>query len=251
MLGYSALMKKGFIFLCSDITEQECFDRSLFGGKEKYQGRVKGLEKGNYIFSYNYNTKKFHGVFTATTELSENIVSDAWKGEFPWQVKVKRMSTPKPLSREDITSDQYLREQIKFDRAGRPTARLAEETVEQLLALFKNTHRVVTYDDGLRCHCDDGHRVRSKAEQQIDNWLYHHGVLHAYETAIPGAKRCDFEIPRPGGSIYIEYWGMNTKAYLKDKQNKQKIYRDNNLSLIELEAKDLKQLDQILTKALL
>lgn len=27
---------------------------------------------------------------------------------------------------------------------------------------------------------DDGHKVRSKAEQVIDNWLYSKGIVHAY-----------------------------------------------------------------------
>ena len=44
---------------------------------------------------------------------------------------------------------------------------------------------------------DDGHNVRSKAEQIIDNWLYHNGIVHAYERRVPIKEElyCDFFIP--------------------------------------------------------
>ena len=36
--------------------------------------------------------------------------------------------------------------------------------------------------------------VRSKAEQIIDNWLYHKGIVHAYERRVPIEEEvyCDF-----------------------------------------------------------
>ncbi len=243
--------RPGFIFLCSEITEPECLSLELFGGKEKYGNRVKTLQSGDVLFLYNYNTKRFHGVFEAVTELRENIVPTAWKGEFPWQVKIKRIRTEKPLSREDIQVDEILRNFIKFDRAGRPSARLTSDTTELLIELFATEHRVITYDDDLRYRANDGHRVRSKAELEIDNWLYTHRIIHAYEDAIPEAKRCDFYVPTSDDKgIYIEYWGMNDEKYLKDKEEKIKIYKKHNLQLVSLEHKDLKSLDEILHKEL-
>lgn len=187
--------RKGYIFLCSDITEPECIERELFGGKEKYLNRVKGLEKGDVLFLYNYNTKKLLGIFEAETEMRENIVSEAWKGEFPWQVRVKRIETHKPISREDIGR------LLKFDMMGRPSVRLTPETVVALAALFRNEKRIVQYDDGTRYYCEDGHKVRSKAEQTICNWLFEHEICHAYEYPIPEAKRCDFFVPDEKGGI--------------------------------------------------
>ena len=32
--------------------------------------------------------------------------------------------------------------------------------------------------------CEDGHYVRSKNEQLVDNWLYHHNICHAYELLV-------------------------------------------------------------------
>ena len=238
--------KKGFIFLCSDVTEAECLKLGLFGGTEKYAARVRGLEKGDKLFLYNYNTKQLIGVFTATTDARTGIAPEAWSKEFQFQVKVKRDEKCKPLSREDIANDEYLQTVIKFDRAGRPSSRLSPETVSRLKTLFNESKRVRTYDDNAQYRADDGHWVRSKAELEIDNWLYKNRVVHAYETMIPGAKRCDFEIPTKNGPVYIEFWGLNHTKYLKDKANKKKIYKDHNLNLIELEQKDLKNLDEIL-----
>jgi hypothetical protein len=47
----------------------------------------------------------------------------------------------------------------------------------------------------------DGHYVRSKAEAMIDDWLYHSGIVHAYERKLPIAEDmvCDFWIP-PGNN---------------------------------------------------
>ena len=71
--------RKGYIFLSSDITEPECIERGLFGGKDKYLNRVKDLEKGDILFSYNYNSKKLIGIFEASTGMLENIMPEAWK----------------------------------------------------------------------------------------------------------------------------------------------------------------------------
>lgn len=164
----------GYVFLCSDITEPECLQRGLFGGKEKYLNRVKDLEKGDNLFTYNYVTKRLIGIFEAETCMEENIVPEAWNREFPWQVRVRRIEIHKDLSREDLTGV------IKFDARGRPTSRLSTETVDKLIELFRAEKRIVQYEDETRYHCYDGHRVRSRPEQTICNWLFEHRIAHAY-----------------------------------------------------------------------
>lgn len=222
----------GFIFLCSDVTESECLGRGLFGGKEKYKSRVKGLEIGAILFTYNYISKRLIGIFEAQTPLLYNIVADAWQGEFPWQVRVHRTEVHKPITREDMGT------LLKFDRFGRPTSRLNPEQVSALITLFRDRKRVVQYDDGTRLHCDDGHKVRSIPEQAIDNWLFKNHIVHAYEYPIPEAKRCDFFLPfrNKTGGVYVEYWGKNDKQYLVNKEIKHSIYRTHKLELIDIEA---------------
>ena len=94
---------------------------------------------------------------------------------------------------------------------------------------------------------EDGHMVRSKAEQIIDNWLYHKGIVHAYERRVPIEEEvyCDFFIPL-GQKVWIEFWGLEKEKYLKRKELKKKFYSQNNKNLIELSDKDIEKLDDIM-----
>jgi len=94
---------------------------------------------------------------------------------------------------------------------------------------------------------EDGHMVRSKAEQIIDNWLYHKEIVHAYERKVPVEEEvyCDFFIPL-GQKVWIEFWGLNKKAYLKRKEIKKKFYEKNKKNLIELNDEDIENLDDIM-----
>src|SRR5207245_693714 len=81
---------------------------------------------------------------------------------------------------------------------------------------FQATHRTM-----------DGHVVRSRAEVMIDDWLYHHDVMHAYERKVPieADLYTDFWIPK--GRVYIEYWGMESnEKYAERKARKQQLYRE-------------------------
>lgn len=103
--------------------------------------------------------------------------------------------------------------------------------------------------------CDDGHYVRSYSEMLIDNWLYNHKIVHAYEKSVfmqtePDAiVLSDFYIPE--GNVYIEFWGLNDdQNYLERKEKKIKLYKDNNLNLISLEENDIKRLNDIMPRKL-
>lgn len=103
----------------------------------------------------------------------------------------------------------------------------------------------------------DGHFVRSKAEMLIDNWLYHNGIVHAYERKLPVEEEayCDFYIPSGNGrpqAVYIEYWGLeNDPKYAERKKAKIEIYKNNDLSLIEISDSEILNLDDVLAKKLL
>ena len=52
----------------------------------------------------------------------------------------------------------------------------------------------------------------------------------------------DWFIPVTDGrhGIYIEYWGMNTKEYLENKERKRNAYKVHDVPLIEIEKDDYK-----------
>jgi len=99
---------------------------------------------------------------------------------------------------------------------------------------------------------EDGHRVRSRGELLIDNWLYRHGILHAYEKVIYDSKdvkmRCDFYLPED--DVYIEYWGLEKEEYQKRRQEKEKLYQKLSLRFFAVENNDIYDLDAHLGRML-
>jgi hypothetical protein len=97
--------------------------------------------------------------------------------------------------------------------------------------------------------CEDGHYVRSKSEMLIDNWLYSHGICHAYEKAVfslSGSVQyiCDFYVPFY--DLYIEFWGLDSPEYSQYQEKrfaKINFYKNNNLRLVELSENEIMLLD--------
>ena len=100
--------------------------------------------------------------------------------------------------------------------------------------------------------CEDGHKVRSKSEKIIDDWLYNHKIAHAYERKVPIEEDvyCDFFLPYDK-KVWIEFWGLDDEKYIARKELKKKFYTQNNKILIEISEKDIEILDDILPKKLM
>jgi very-short-patch-repair endonuclease len=98
----------------------------------------------------------------------------------------------------------------------------------------------------------DGHVVQSKAEVLIDNWLYMAEIVHAYKRKLPIEENvfCDFYLPT--GKVYIEYWSddldLKSLAY---KEKKLAVYEKHGFRLIQLNNKDVQNLDDVLPRLLL
>ncbi|MFD0835275.1 hypothetical protein ACFQ0I_05835 [Mariniflexile aquimaris] len=99
----------------------------------------------------------------------------------------------------------------------------------------------------------DGHRVRSRAEAMIDDYLYRNDIVHAYERRLPGIDEdvlSDFYLPK--GKVFIEFWGMEeNEKYQARKQKKLEIYAKEGFSLIELNDIDIQSIDDVLPKKLI
>lgn len=80
---------RGFIFTCSKKTESECFERLLFGTDKIYGPVVIRIRKGDLLFLVNIDTDTLYGVFKAVSDGGFKIVPSAWKGRYPYQVRVK------------------------------------------------------------------------------------------------------------------------------------------------------------------
>jgi len=148
-----------------------------------------------------------------------------------------------------------------------PEAIINNETLMSTVADFKGkseskilTPEILTFRERFpaKYHATDGHMTRSKAEALIDNWLYMLEIAHAYERKLPIDEEVYSSFYIPHGKVYIEYFGCDTddsygydKNCERRKQEKLEIYQKYNLNLIELEDKDVQNLDDILPKLLL
>ena len=101
-----------------------------------------------------------------------------------------------------------------------------------------------SHKEELRRTCD-GHYVKSDPEVTIDDILYENRIVHCYEKKVPinsdeQTIKCDWFIPIKSSrqGIYIEYWGMNTKDYLQNKERKRQAYKEHKIPLIEIEKDD-------------
>ena len=84
------MAERGFILACTSKSEQECFDRMLFATNKLYGNNVLKIKKGDMLFLLNLDTDTLHGTFRAKTDGGKDLDPDAWKGRYPYQVRVQR-----------------------------------------------------------------------------------------------------------------------------------------------------------------
>lgn len=85
---------------------------------------------------------------------------------------------------------------------------------------------------------NDGHKCDSLAEKIIDDWLFTRNILHQTKVPYDGTKMtADFQI----GNTLIEFFGLEgeVEKYDRNVQEKEKIVKERNLSLIKIYPEDL------------
>ncbi len=88
---------KGYIFACTNKTEQECFERMLFSTNKLYADNILQVRKGDLLFLFNMDRDILHGIFKAKSEGRKDIMPDAWRGRYPYQVKVEKEDGAKAI----------------------------------------------------------------------------------------------------------------------------------------------------------
>ena len=80
---------RGFIFACTDDTEEECLTRMLFGTDRVYGPVVIRVRRGDLLFLNNMDSDRIYGVFKAVSDGGFKIQPEAWGGKYPYQVEVE------------------------------------------------------------------------------------------------------------------------------------------------------------------
>ena len=224
----------------SETTNNNLFCRNCYQKVKAERNNFDHNRKPGYIFEHYYNLKKSLADSKSENEFSEKAIL-MWALAEEYQI---------------IYEFDYLIDRVKSD-----ILKALSKFNENIKDNPKMTNTLSFNDEDFRNkwprehQCDDGHYVRSLSEMSIDNWLYNHGYLHAYEKSVfmdsePDAiVLSDFYLPQ--GNVYIEYWGLeDNEKYSKRKEEKIKLYDENHYNRIDLYEKDIKRLNDILPRIL-
>ena len=79
---------RGFLFACTNKSEEECLANLLFATEKSYGPVVIRIREGDLLFLNNIETDTLFGVFRAVSDGSHNLKPKAFDGKYPYQVKV-------------------------------------------------------------------------------------------------------------------------------------------------------------------
>ncbi|MEK7777503.1 MAG: hypothetical protein AAB303_02620, partial [Chloroflexota bacterium] len=82
-------MSKGLILKCSNTSEADCYRLSVFGADVLARDEVLMIEPGDRLFLLNVDSDTLTGTFEAVSKGGYRLVPQAWKGQYPYQVKVR------------------------------------------------------------------------------------------------------------------------------------------------------------------
>ena len=255
-------MANYFIFRCSNATHKECLDRNLFGQNITMLNYFAQLNIGDILFLHNLSNNIIEGPFFATSTITQNIIPEAWNGEFPYQVTVEKKGRISEITRASF--DKFglrFSNETRFFEFKIPKE-IGRKLVEEMGLELNMERREITnvnpienididfrlkYEAKIRC--EDGHYVRSISELSIDNWLFNHNIVHSYEKKIIGEYMvCDFYVKnRKNEEMYIEFWGLdNSEVYKRRMKEKEAIYKKRNLRLLNILSVNIQNIDDYL-----
>lgn len=265
-------MPNYYLFRSSEKTHQECLDRMLVGQRNDMSQKVEQVKVGDIIFIHktsnlrNVMSQYIEGPFWAVTNGQESIEPDAYNGDFQWQVKIEKKGDTVKIKQDSFRQFQLHYSFIKiffpfklYNQIGRKLMEavgLTQDPVKRIIIDYDAVNEIdvdfrLKYPANYRCQ--DGHYVRSRAEIIVDNWFYTKGIAHCYEKKIPGQKMiCDFYLIWKGKEYYIEVWGgmqdpEENRIYQERKKQKIKIYEEQNINLLSLDDRDIKNVEDKLS----
>lgn len=122
-------------------------------------------------------------------------------------------------------------------------AKYKEKSIDIRITNCKDVKILDQYGN-LTIECDDGRKVRSRAEALISNFFYNNKIRSVYERTIyyeeDGEDKTlhpDFYLP--DYELYIEYNEIKKKSYLKSKEYTMAIYKKLGFKVVIMDDQDL------------
>ncbi len=142
-------LKKCFIMLSLNTTQQEAIDRGLFGEIGRSFMHIQEIEPGDIGFLFNLDSDALIGPFEASSKPGMNLVPEAWDGKYPSQVHVKPIGylkriddASRVLNSLDIETDEF-RYDVRVPRF--PVH--SWDKAEKLLAIIQSRGTRITQAD--------------------------------------------------------------------------------------------------------
>jgi Development and cell death domain len=251
--GLSGCMQVA-IFLCNDKTWSECLEKNLFGTSSAYG---KTVRKGDFLLLYNTTKRMLCGVWKAVSD-NKTFDSQAWGGGFPNQVRVSLASSgmaclPKHCFQGLLGAESGWGKGVTGTRAHNLLQYFAFEYLGTMglgvpLQQHEKDYRA---QHPANFVCQDGHKVRFREEQVIDECLARWNIPHAYEFVLafpPAQLVATFVVHRSDSEpVFIECRHAAADA-VTDARSEQKrsIYANHGLRMIEISGADLNNLERTL-----
>lgn len=240
-----------YIFKCNRITGGRCFDDNVMGAPVAlFRPVVSNIQPAATILLWQMEEHKLYGVWRASSRGQYDATAFP---EVPHLSLHAVVYCERQFPLEKGLDETTVRGILPYDQP-MPPYKIEHGQAEKLVdALFKANSSIVTKEpqrgaDVGEYVAEDGHRVRSKSELLIDNWLYNHGELHAYEKRVQLRSNymcCDFFLPED--EIYIEFWGLvGNGDYDRRREQKLRAYQDAGIKLVELFPTDVTMLHEVL-----
>jgi len=130
--------------ICNTASQKESLDKLIFGGfatESKYMSAVK---KGDIVFLYNPVEDKLWGIFEAEGPPAMNIDASAFKGQYPYQTKVRAIgdiecieNASKVLKQSDIIKFVFQTSKNNYTYNRPAQSSYGPEITRKILLLFK------------------------------------------------------------------------------------------------------------------
>jgi hypothetical protein len=240
-------LTSSYILKCDKITGSKCFSDNIMGAPVGlFRNIISKIQPGSIIFVWQIEEKRLYGIWRALSRGQYDPT--AFDSRFPAIVICERR-----YNLEKGISAEQLRGIVPFDDKY-PPYKISHKKGQQLIeALIKENSGAENYISQPKFNSgeytsEDGHIVKSLSEAFIDNWLFNHNLLHAYEYRVQLNNKflkCDFYLPV--GNVYIEFWGLAGKPdYDERRKAKREIYKKANKRLLELFPGDICILPEVL-----
>lgn len=152
---------KGQVFASTNKSQEECFKRQLFGTSKLYGASAFRVKKGDFLFLLNLDSDVLYGVFKASSDAGVNIEPEAWKGKYPYQVKVEPVWKITPL-----TNGKKLLKKLGITRS----SPISKTATVKLLELYRPEN--VPMDKWFKTLFEEQNATEMKISSELNDWQF-------------------------------------------------------------------------------